>query len=257
MKSKNIFSKAISAIIKNFKVLNTTVFLSILLLLPSCESEQARQKRLAEGKKQENTILKEKNCNDLIRWGDIDICLPEIDGMKNTYVLPKMKKKLDDFEYKGNSVLAYYVSDDVYSQIDNIEEIVYDDYFKIYSVNKLKNAFANNNTLEQVSNAIKSSLNTDWQARKEKMEEQWNDFSFDKPVLIEDYYITPNVSSLLFLMKAAIGDCERIMVTTMNIVIVNDRVIYICYYKYYEGEDSIKKTKAKNDYFVLRFMDEN
>lgn len=209
-------------------------------------------------KQQETAILKENNCDDFIRWGEINICLPEIDGMKNVYSIPKMKKMLDEWEHKNNSVLAYYISNDVYKQIDNIEEIIYDDYFKIYSVNNFKNALADKNALEKVASGTKAVFNTSLQnSSRIKEEMKKRNMSFDKPILIEDYFVNPNVSTSLLLMKANVGDYERIMVATINIALVKNRIIYICYYKDYEGEESIKKAKAKNDYFVLRFMNEN
>ena len=83
------------------------------------------------------------------------------------------------------------------------------------------------------------------------------DFSADKPILIEDYYVSPYVGTIQSLMKVNIGNKERIMVMALNIALVKNRIIYIAYYKDYEGTESIKNAKAKNDYFVLRFMDEN
>lgn len=209
-------------------------------------------------KQQDTAILKENNCHDFIPWGEINICLPEIDGMKNTYSIPKMKKMLDEWEYKNNTVLAYYVSNDVYNQIDNIEDIIYDDYFKVYSVNNFKNALADKNALAKVTNGTKAVFNTSLRNSSKITEEiKKRNMSFDKPILIEDYHINSNVSTFLLFMKANIGDHERIMVMTMNIALVKNRIVYICYYKDYEGEESIKKAKAKNDYFVLRFMNEN
>jgi uncharacterized protein (TIGR02145 family) len=209
-------------------------------------------------KQQDTNILKENNCKDVVHWGEVSICLPEIDKMKNAYSIPKMKKILDEWEYKNNTILACYVNDEIYAQIDNIEEIVYDDYFKIYSVNNFKNAFADKNALDKVASGTKAIFNTDFQSLSRIKEEiEKRNMSFDKPILIEDYHINSDINTFLLLMKASIGGYERIMVMTMNIAVVKNRIIYICYYKDYEGEESVKQARAKNDYFVLRLMNEN
>lgn len=212
-------------------------------------------------KTQEKTVVaeeKENNCKDVVRWGEIAICLPEIDKMKNIYSLPKMQKTLDEWEYEGNTVLAYYVSDDIYNQTDKIDEIIYDDYFKVYSVNNFKNVVADRNGLVKLADATTVQLRTNWNNwGKLKEESSKRNLSFDNPVLIEDYYINPDVKTILFLMKMNVGDYERIMVATMNMAVIKNRIIYFAYYKDYEGEESIKKARAKNDYLVLRFLNEN
>ena len=215
----------------------------------------------SNAKTQEKTVVseqKETNCQDIVHWGEISICLPEIDKMKNVYPLPKMKNMLDEWEYKNNTILAYYVNDGIYAQIDNMEEIVYDDYFKIYSVNNFQNAFADKNVLDKVASGTKAIFNTDFQSLSRIKEEiEKRNMSFDKPILIGDYHINSDVNTFLLLMKASIGGYERIMVMTMNIAVVKNRIIYICYYKDYEGEESVKQVRAKNDYFVLRLIAEN
>jgi len=40
-------------------------------------------------------------------------------------------------------------------------------------------------------------------------------------------------------------------------LLIKERLIYLNYFKIYDGEESIKKLKAKNDYIVLRLMEEN
>lgn len=213
------------------------------------EAEYVQQK--------ETAISKEKNCKNSISWGEINICLPEIDKMKNIYPIPKIKKILDEWEVHNSTIFAYYVSDEIYAQIDNIEEIIYDDYFKVSSVNNYQNAFADKNALDKVASGTKAIFNTDFQKLSKRKEIEKKNMSFDKPILIDDYHINPDVNTFSLLTRVNIGGYERIMVMMMNIAVVKNRIVYIGYYKDYEGEESIKQARAKNDYFVLRFMNEN
>ena len=44
---------------------------------------------------------------------------------------------------------------------------------------------------------------------------------------------------------------------TINIAEIKERLLYFSYYKDYDGEESIKLAKAKNDYFGIKFINEN
>jgi len=197
-------------------------------------------------------------CYNSVSFGDIYICLPEIDGMKECYLVPIVKKLADQFEYEGNSVLAFYLNDKTYKQVDKLDEITYDDYFKIYATNQLKGIKAGKKELNEMSNAIGGNwIKEKWSGLKSKIEKDHNYLSVGRPILIEDYSPHEDVKTFIMLTKYQMEDYEYVMVMSMNMLLVKNRLIWLAYYKDYDGEESINKTKAKNDYIVLKFMDDN
>lgn len=63
---------------------------------------------------------KKVTCENSVSFGDINICLPKIDGMTECYSVPEVKDLADQFNYEGNSILALYLNHATYRQLDNL-----------------------------------------------------------------------------------------------------------------------------------------
>lgn len=208
---------------------------------------------------QNNANINSTPCDKSVSWAGIEICLPEIDGMTECYSIPNVRSLADKFEYQGNTVLAYYINNSTFKQVNKLSEVVYDDYFKIYVVNDLKDIAATEVELNQISNNMSSTFKKEsWSDLKKKMEENLDFVSIGKPVVIESYSPHKNVRTFIMLTKYQIDEYnEYVMIMSLNIILTKEKIIGLGYYKLYDGEESIKKTRAKNDYIVLRLMDEN
>lgn len=197
-------------------------------------------------------------CDNSVPFGDIDICLPKIDGMTNCYSNPIVKSRADEYNYEGNSILAYYLNNSTYKQIDKLNEITFDDYFQIYVTNKLKGVRIGQSELNETAKNIEGNyIKENWNDLKKKVENNHNYLSIGRPVLIESYSPNNQVRTFVMLVKYQIGNNEAVILMTMNMVQIKERLIWLAYYKKYDGKESIKHAKSKNDYIVLQMMDEN
>lgn len=204
------------------------------------------------------TIKPKSICEKQIQYGDIKICLPTIDGMTECYSLPIVKAKAEKFNFEGNPILGFYINNNTYAKVDKLNEISYDDYFQIYASNKLKGIKVGQAELSEIANMIEGSYVKDnWNDIKKTFENGLDNLSIDKPVLIESYVPNKKIRTFVMLVKYQTNNEETFMISTMNILQIKDRMIWLTYYKNYEGAESIKYAKAKNDYIVFQILDEN
>lgn len=197
-------------------------------------------------------------CDKSVSFGDIDICLPIIDGMTECYSTPILKARADELNYEGNSILAYYLNNATYEQVDKLDEITFDDYIQIYATNKLKGIKVGQSELSEIANMFEGNyIKENWNDLKKKVEKNRDYLSVGRPVIIESYSPNNKVRTYVMLTKYQIDNNEFVLLMTMNMVQIKERLIWLAYYKNYDGEESIKKAKSKNDYIVSQMTDEN
>jgi len=198
------------------------------------------------------------DCDNKTNLGSVTICLPEIDGMNECYSRPNVKTMVDLLEPDASSVLAFYVNGVTYNQIDKINQVSFDDYFKISIAKNLMDKKADISRLDQLSKLLESNfLKKNWNKVKNNVENNFKSLSVGQPVIIETYSPHSNVESFIMLLKYQTKTSEYVMVMSMNMVLVKERLIYLIYYKEYKGLESIKEAKAKNDFVVLRLVNDN
>jgi hypothetical protein len=229
-------------------------YFGLLILMATMSCSQTGQQNNSTAKTIEHKI----RCEKSVSFGDIDICLPIIDGMTECYSTPIVKSRADEFNYEGNSILAYYLNNTTYKQVDKLNEIIFDDYFQIYATNKFKGIKVGQSELNELANMIDSNcIKENWNDLKEKVEKNHDYLSVGRPVLIESYSLNNKVRTFVMILKYKIDNNELVSIMTMNIVQIKERFIGLAYYKNYDGEESITKAKSKNDYIVLQLTDEN
>ncbi len=227
------------------------VWAMIPFMFAGCTELKAKKKSL-------NADQEQISCENKAAFGDMQFCLPDIDGMTECYDLPLVKSLADQFEADGNSVLAFYLNDSTYKHVDSLDKIVYDDYFKIYVTNSLQNIRQDIADLDEMVQMIKGNyLQENWNELKQKTESKMDFLSVDVPVIVESYTPHEQVRTIIMLIKYVVGESEVVIVATMNMILLHDRLIWLAYYKHYDGEASIKNAKSKNDYIALRLMSEN
>lgn len=207
---------------------------------------------------QKNTADEKAKCKHSVPFGDIEICLPEIDGMTECYERPNVKALADKFEYEGNEVKAFYINNETYKKVDSLDKIVYDDYFKIYITKTMTGQKAGTAQLDEMTKMLEGNfLQENWDELKGKLNKSLDFISVGQPVLVENYSPHKNIRTFIMLIKYQMEGYEQVIVGTMDILLIKDRLVWLAYYKNYDGEESIKKAKAKNDYIALRVMEVN
>ena len=200
----------------------------------------------------------QKDCVKEVSFGDIDFCLPGIEGMTECYSSPKVKERADAFNYEGNSILGYYLNNETFQQMENLDTISYDDYAQVYVTNNLKGIKVGQAELDQMANTMGSDfIQENWSDMQKKLEHSYDDLSIGTPVLVESYSPHSKVKSFVMLSKIKTNKEEAVMLMNLNIIEMKERLIWLAYYKFYEGEESIKQAKSKNDHIIKRLMEVN
>jgi hypothetical protein len=97
---------------------------------------------LSCGVKQEKTSTLSSDNDSICKhsrfYGEIEICLPEIDGMTETYSHEKVKRRTNQFSYDNNTILGLYLNKEDMAKLDDFDNAALDDYFKVYALKKLE-----------------------------------------------------------------------------------------------------------------------
>lgn len=191
------------------------------------------------------------DCERLAAYGDVEICLPAINGMVESYDIPKVKARADAFNPGMNLILGYYLSDATHRQIDSLDKVVLDDYFQIYAAKSLQGIEITTDNLDRMGATISDNyIKENWGDLNEKIKEEF-DFSSDtKPILLDSYTPNPDARTYVLLLKHEEGDDFHIYVSTMNVLKLHNRMVFMAYYKAFKNEETLTRSKEKNDKIV-------
>lgn len=204
------------------------------------------------------TKFQEAICDNSRLYGKIEICLPEIDGMKEKYSHPKVKERADLFSYDNNTILGLYLSKDNYSELDNFENEELDDYIKVYALKELEGIEIGKSEFAQLEEYSKDNfIQIDWEKIKNKILSGTSDLSIGKPVQIETYKPNENIFTTVLLSKMMFGSEERILAFTISMVKLKNSLIYYAYYKNYSNPKTLEQVRAKNDLFGYKLLEKN
>ncbi|HOS49496.1 MAG TPA: hypothetical protein PLG57_12695, partial [Bacteroidia bacterium] len=98
------------------------------------------------------------HCERKTNFGEAELCLPSINGMKECYENEVVKAFADQTEYETNKVLGYYLMDSTYKAIVAGSEFEMGDYFKIYGTTKLADYKAGPKELDMINDVEKKTL---------------------------------------------------------------------------------------------------
>lgn len=197
------------------------------------------------------------DCERKINLEQSIICLPKFENMTECYLNSEIKEFVDFFIPKGSLALGYYLNNETYNDFQRIsDETGFDDYLLVFSTDVLSKRKSTRSEFEEFSNFDKQ-VKTDWNTTKKIITEKIKFLNFDKPVLIENYSINKNVFATVLMSRYQGDENDYINVTISNSIYLKDKIIFTAYYKRYDNVETIRKAKAKNDYFALRFVQDN
>tara|TARA_B110000240_G_C13392579_1_gene407443 strand:- start:167 stop:907 length:741 start_codon:yes stop_codon:yes gene_type:complete len=208
-----------------------------------------------------NTISQTEvqDCNTFSTWFDINVCLPDLEGMTECYDEPKYIDLVHYLVPSSNPTLAYYMNDSTY--IANVESTSItssvDDYFWVYATDGIRGINCTNQELNYMDELyIEDYPESNWNNVRRHLETTTG-FSVDVPILLEKYSIYRNIKSYLHLIKFNRNGDTFYMVYTVNLLLIKNRIIWAAYYKEYEDESSLNETKTKNNSLVLKLFEKN
>jgi len=198
-----------------------------------------------------------EKCLRTAPYGDIKICLPAIEGMTECYLNAIINQRANQFNFEGNSILAYYIPNEAYKEVETMEVSAYKDYFQIYVTNSLKNKMATKTDLKEMSGIIKSTFTNElWETAKEKIESK-HGIEVGKPIVIEDFKITDEAYGFLMLTKYSTGTDEMIMMMIMDMILIDNRMVWVAYYQKYTSDAIFKPAKEKNNLIISKIINSN
>jgi len=195
-------------------------------------------------------------CSAFVAVGRVKICLPLMDSMVEQYTDSLVKVWADNHELKGNTVLSLYLHNPARFHTTSTGQKNYDDFFKVYQVDNLKDLDADEKYLNEVTNAITTNNTfSNWSETKTKLERDFKFITPDQPYFIEHYSPHKHVRSFVTLYRySPEGAYETVLVGVMNIMLIKKRLVGMTYYKAFTGHETLSRSRTINDAIVSKMM---
>ena len=195
------------------------------------------------------------DCPAFVAVGRVKICLPEIDSMVEALDDSIVKSWADRHEIKGNTVLSMFLRNPTRYQVNDAGEKTYDDFFKVFQVDMLKDKDTDMAYLNDVANSI-TTTNTfhNWGETQKALESDYKFIPPDQAYFIDSYSPHPQVRSFVVLYRYNPGKYETLLMGVMNIMLIKKRLVGLTYYKAFTGQETLGKARTKNDAIVGKVM---
>jgi hypothetical protein len=204
-------------------------------------------------------LAQEKNCDRTTNFGEVEICLPQIEGYQECYTEPTVKEIADATEVSINEVVGYYLNNKSFEKKDSLGLIAYDDFFKIYATKELKDYKSDSKFLKEMSDVLGGNfVIKNWESIEGGIQELDLGVEIGAPTVIKKYNLNENSFSYMFLLKYEFeGQEPYIMSMTINGLLLNERLIWMAYYLYYENDETIKRLEKTSNAIILKLLAAN
>ena len=197
-------------------------------------------------------------CSNSRFYGDIEICLPIIDAMTETYSNSKVKERTDLFSFDNNTILGVYLNNRDIAKIEDFDKAEIDDYFKLYALKVLEGKSIDKSQFAEIRKHSNGNISqNEWVGIKKKVLNGTKDLTIGKPTQIDFYDANDDIFTSLFLVKMINGTTERISAMTMSLVRLKNTIVYYSYYRNYLGPETLDQVRAKNDLFGYKLLEVN
>ena len=225
----------------------------ILLLIFSCKNEQKDGTTKNKSKSTPSVT-----CKNEVSFGDTFICLPKMEGMVETLHHPKISDRINDLKDKTNITLGYYISDDTFAQMEQIESINYDNYFKVYAPIQGMDYRMTVSEMNQITAMMTSGfLDKTLEETNNDLKTMGKTIALSMPTLIEKFSANHNTSTLVILMQIETENLRKILAVSMTSIIIKQRLIFVAYYLDYKNEETIDTLKKRNQLFIDAILEVN
>ncbi|UOE39152.1 hypothetical protein [Chryseobacterium oryzae] len=229
-----------------------------LILAVSCSKSQNNVSIDNSLNTNTNTNPTKKNCDNSFQFGKSTLCVPKIKGMHNIILNPQSKDYIQSKNYPGNTFVAYFVNEKIFQNLEKLYEDQFDDFFQIYVTNSNDDIDVNNEYLNSINERAKEYVNSsNWKYLKSKLEDINKNNVFEKPIIVENYSLTPNSIQNVTLVSIKSGTNQRNMIAVGNMFIVDNRLFYATYYHNFQNYKSIEEAKERHDEIMLQVLKSN
>ena len=163
---------------------------------------------------------------DIKTFGDIEVCLPNVQGMVECYENEDIKSYVSNFDFEVNQIIGFYLTQNDYDNFNSSDKPKMDGYLKIYSPKKMKNQEINNSNLDEMVQIFKKNfLESNWDKISEKIEELGTNLRIDSPILMENYKPNETTRTFITFNKIASETYEDFQISALNLMNIKNRLI--------------------------------
>ena len=95
-----------------------------------------------------------QNCESISRFGDLEVCLPESSGLKESYENQYVKSYAESGHHEGNTILGLYLTKGDFNIIGKGGNSQLHEYVKVFASNKSKNISISNSDFENFTASL-------------------------------------------------------------------------------------------------------
>jgi hypothetical protein len=194
----------------------------------------------------------------VVKYGGVDINIPEFDGFIECLSLPKMTEISKIINYPGNRNLAMYINKSDFQELVENNDAEFSEIIRIYVSDDLEKSKFSLHDFERFDSLIKSNfIEENWEKLSPKLIIENEHFEWKRPVLIDSYRHSNSVFTHVFLLKYIFGVNEYYYLCAGNMILTESKSVWFAYYNLYEGQESVSLLKKRNDYQVFSFLSSN
>ena len=229
---------------------NILLILSLCILFTNCKEEKSKTVK-KDAKEVSNS--NEELCNNKATYGDVEFCLPQLNGIKEAYKDPIINNRINRFEDKSNIILGYYITEEVYAMKDSIDHVDFDNYYKVYAPKQGVNLNTNSSQMKEIMNMMTSGF-IDKTLEKSNEDFKTSGIEMSQPTLIEKYQLNREASTMVILMRISNQNTDKLVAITMTAILIKQRIVFVAHYLDYKDDKTIKLVKEHTDTFINELL---
>ena len=197
-------------------------------------------------------------CENEVSYGKINYCLPEIEGYKECYNHPEVRSRADEIEDPDNITLGYYINDSIYSRVNEIEDLNYDNYYKIYVPNAGMDYNMTASEMKQIMSMMSTGfLDKSMEDTNEEIKRAGKEVELSQPILLEKFELNDRSSTILVLMRVRGENIDKVMAISMSSVLSKKRLLFIAHYLDYQDETTLVRLRENTTLYIEAFLKVN
>ena len=209
-------------------------------------------------------VLGQTDCLKSIKLGNVDVCIPLIEGMTEAYSNTIVKKISDSFKYSDDELIfAIYMTDENLEYEKILDNGLAYPLYKLYGNKKFIDLDFSKELFDRFKVSIKKTFGEDLSEIVNKVNgklraiENISNINLDKPVLIDSYDTNTKSNTNTLLMKV-ISEGEKLtVVANITVFLIKKRIIFYANYNNYNGIESVEKTNNQTNYFIKKIFSVN
>lgn len=197
----------------------------------------------------------DNKCFRTIGLGEIDLCLPIIEGRTECYTNPIVQSEIISANDPTNTVLAFYIDNDDHKELVNTGVIPTDNTFKVYTPYMSSSRAMDTTDMKEILLLMTSGFMDN--SEKEGYSESFIEGGakdIPSPEIIEKYDENNNSSTVIVIMNINTNGIETPTAVSINAVLVKGKILFISHYLKITDANSVTILKNNSNQFINTFL---